>query len=146
MSDRTYAQLRILALPDDWTPADDTEARDLMADEGFETEADGYDLRALWTVDEMSVGSMEPIADALAALGITFEAWEDPKYEWLGAYYAHVPSLGMFAHDCDADGRPRFTAEEFSRILTLPEPDRLAALGQPWEAVIAPLRDAQVSR
>lgn len=144
MSDRTYAQLRILALPDDWTKEDDDETREMMADEGFETEADGYDLRALWTVDEMSVGSMEPIAGDLADRGITFEAWEDPKYEWLGAYYAHVPGLGMFSHDCDADGRPRFTAEEFAAILTKPEPERLAALGQPWEAAIAPLRDAAV--
>lgn len=34
-----------------------------------------------------------------------YHVWEDPKYEYLGSSYMHVPEVGDFNGDCDSDGK-----------------------------------------
>jgi hypothetical protein len=57
-----------------------------------------------YTAQENSVGATADIASALTELGVTFELFEDPKYDWDGDYTAHVPGLGTANLGCDGSG------------------------------------------
>jgi hypothetical protein len=131
MSDRTYAQVDVLACPEDQRAA-------LVAvlDGTTEIPADFYPLtlgsaneapeddtapigRYGW--DELALGSISDIASALieAAPGATFHAWEDPKYEYPGGVVMYAPDLGRFDADCDANGQPYVTAWQVQQAADL---------------------------
>jgi hypothetical protein len=53
-----------------------------------------------WVEDERVAQRLRDVAPEAV-----FIAWEDPVYEWLGQAAASHPDLGVFTHDCDAQGR-----------------------------------------
>lgn len=75
----------------------------------------------------------DAVADRLIALGVSFVAWEDPKYEWLGSLVAFTPSLGRFDAACDSDGNVVLRAEEVRELFHLTDEERDRRLGGPWD-------------
>lgn len=75
------------------------------------------------------------------APGATWEAWEDPAADWLGAYAVFVPSLGEHTAECNADGVTLFTDSEVREFIRRTgEGDNEAVdrdLGGPWKRYIA---------
>lgn len=116
----------------------------------------GYDLTGGMTetieLDEVYMddtgrgGSSANIATELAALGATFQCWEEPYGEWLGDVHLHVPGLGMFSAECDAAGAVVFGTSEVLNMVI--EATSLAGLraevakvtGTPWLEAINALR------
>lgn len=82
-------------------------------------------------------------ATALAAKvpNSVYVAWTDPKYEWLGTIVIHVPGLGVFTADCNADGQPVMSNNALQELIDQ-QPDDMTiaefrevlgkATGQPW--------------
>lgn len=136
MADRTYFQLVVADCPrhQAQTVLDIIDEFDLGLDScGDITE---LALGEAYTANEIRCGSTEEIAEQLAetAPNASWECWEDPKYEWLGALVRFTPNLGLFTHDCDADGLARFTPKEVASLAVLPdtvdEPARARELGE----------------
>lgn len=108
MSDHTSFTLIVHACPQDRQAEalDVIHAYDLALEWDMRPdEGDELQVGTAYTDGEFRVGDAGELAGKLAELGATFECWEDPKYEWLGDYYAHVPGLGTFSNECDADGQ-----------------------------------------
>jgi hypothetical protein len=94
--------------------------------------------------NDVAVGSVEEMLDDLETLirdgmededgeRVTvedFAYWvnDDPKYEWLGAIGVHVPHVGDFHGQCDADGNPVFSTKEIVEMVnTATDLDHLKA-------------------
>jgi hypothetical protein len=104
MSDRTYAQIFIYGCPEEqrndllralrhtFWPSDDVNWGILPV--GFAAE-------------ETQCGAIQKYAAgwARAALGATWVAWEDPKFEWLGTV-AYCLTGEVVTFPCDAEGHP----------------------------------------
>lgn len=69
-------------------------------------------INSAYTDVEISAGTLDTWASALAETGATFLAWEEPDYEFLGDYFANTPELGLFAASCDANGSVVIEADE----------------------------------
>jgi hypothetical protein len=149
MSDRTAFQITILACPED-----EREAAAAVLNE--------YGLGEEWGIGNPYVEELEPgtqYVDDQASVGITYElpgklieaapgaTWhghEDPRYEWLGTLAMYTPELGLYTHDCDAQGNPVFAVQEVRAMLADPDQaDRL--LGKPWDDAIAALLPEEVT-
>jgi hypothetical protein len=95
---------------------------------------------------EARCGITDEIGPALEALDVTFECWEDPKYEWLGAYHAHVPGVGTLTGDCDANGTIVVSSEKLIQLVNeATDLDTLKAtvnrqLGSAVKEALEPLR------
>ena len=121
MSDRTAFACYIYACPEDQQAGALsvlTEGYGLDLNWGM-SEGEGLSLTEAYTAEEISCGSADFIAKELieAAPGCSFVLWEDPKYEWLGSLNAYTPELGHFTAECDANGRPVYTAAEITSMI-----------------------------
>lgn len=137
MSDRSYTQLIIRAIPDDQVEAASkvlvqffgtvaTTAADMVADEYIE--ADGR------------LDMAEELADVLIATapGMAFITWTDPRYEYEGTLVMYAPRLGRFQNPCNAEGNATFTEYQISGWLGLTMTDLLVKLGRPWTDALVP--------
>lgn len=106
MGDRTYQQLQILECPADQVAnvlAVINEYHYGPAYDGHGTETELL-LGDTYVIEENNLGTALEVAGKLKDLpGVSFEVWEDPKYEWDGDYYAHVE--GFFGlYNCSISG------------------------------------------
>lgn len=103
-----------------------------------------------YTDNDASCGIVNDYAVGLAANtpNSVFVAWEDPKYEWLGVLIMHVPGLGVYVAECDADGNPVMSAQSILEMLDTVGDNGTVAdvrvllnhnLGKPWFDAIAAL-------
>ena len=135
MSDRTATTVNVYEVPEERREA----VLAMLEGHGFEDPSDA--IPGAWRDYEMRCGTVtDEIVPALLAAGATFEAWEDPAYEWLGSYRAKAPGLPLFSADCDASGRPVFTREAIAAMIAADDVTR--GTGDDVEAIIAPLREA----
>jgi uncharacterized protein DUF3145 len=137
MADYTQFTLTVFACPEDKRAGvlAAIHERDLQLE--WDTRRDEGDkllLGIAYTDTEFRVGDDAGLAQELVDLGATFECWEDPKYEWLGSYHAHVPGLGLFSGECDADGNVVVSAQDLRELINqavdeagLPDVLRVAA-------------------
>jgi len=143
MGDRTAYQLTIYDLGD---PESEGAVIDVLNEYGLSREwgmgggnITMLDFAEQYVDDSARLGIAADLASKLIdAAGnlITFIGWEDPVYEWLGSLTIHTADLGLYTHDCNADGMAVFTAEEVRRALV--DPDGVANLvGEPWLDAIA---------
>lgn len=150
MSDTTQFQLTIYDCPQEQVGP----VLALLNDWGL-TEAWGVDraehtelvLGQEYTAFEERLGFSDEAGDALAQLGVTFECWEDPAYEYMGMYYAHVPGVGTSNGECDANGNVRISSWDLFDMIEAA--DDLEALkikarevtGAPVAEALKPLRE-----
>ena len=135
MGDYSYLTLIVYALPLGTPEVDILVA--INEDWGLtceETDDPNSAVIGRWTAEEASLDAYESIGKRLRKIepNLTFEIWNDPKYEYLGGLFMNAPELGSWTGQCDSDGSPVFTAHEVEKILREP-PDRQAKLfGLPW--------------
>lgn len=98
MADKTYIQLYLYKVPSDWRDA----VTMLLEEHGLRPSDD--DPNEKWFDDEIAMGTLDDLAPKLGSFGVTFEGWEDPKYEHPGIYWCHVPGLGIGSGICDSQG------------------------------------------
>lgn len=97
--------------------------------------------------DDVGVGLVGDIAGALAeaAPRATWELHTDPAYEFLGEVAMHVPGLGLFVQECDADGTSQLSLDAIEKIYEQEMPRGAKQLmtllrhatGKPWTDAIA---------
>lgn len=143
MGDYTAAQVVIYACPADQVDAvlDVLDQYDYAEDFDYalgHARTETLTLCTAYGDSEARLGTNDEIASALTELeGVAFAAWDDPKYEWLGQLTIHVPELGAYSAQCDANGTVVLDADVLVKHLragTLTE----AVLGVPWsDALIA---------
>ena len=82
--------------------------------------------------DEMSLGTDQEIADALIESfpSVTFEVWQDPKYEWDGTITIYAPDLGRYGGTCNSEGEPYLTARQVRDGIAAGDIDK--TLGLVW--------------
>ena len=154
MGDRTWGQLEVLALDIEKYPDEAELLLGVINDYGLAYHGEPKDLPegvdpletliigAKYGDDQVSCGFVYGLNEVLAGKipHATVRANEDPKYEWLGECWWHVPELGVYRQTCDAEGRPVFHASEVREAaldLSVVELER--RLGGPWELAFAAL-------
>lgn len=62
----------------------------------------------------------DPETGELTALDpstFAYYVWEDPKYEWLGELWVHVPGFKDFGCECDSNGTPQLDADLIADLI-----------------------------
>jgi hypothetical protein len=124
MSDRTQVSLTIYDCPlDKARPV--LEA--LIGVEAYDTfeeiswaegiPADRLILNEPYTAHEMVVGHAGDLATELAELGVTFELFEEPKYEWDGDCYLNLVGVGGLNLPCNAEGTTHLDCHELFKFI-----------------------------
>lgn len=128
MGDTTAFQMRIYDCDPDEVAAilEIINQYQLSSDWSYDSNAAEIDMLVLcdnYGAYEVRCGTASDVAEELRmnAPNAAWELWEDPKYEWLGDYWAHVDPLGTFSHSCDSDGQPVFTGEIVKALLASPD-------------------------
>lgn len=68
--------------------------------------------------DEQARLSIAPeLGEELAQIGCAFDLWQDPKYEFPGEVYMHVPEVGTWTGPCDAQGEPYLEARQIDQLV-----------------------------
>lgn len=115
MGDRTSYTIAVAGTD----PAEDNYIDRLLAD-AFEAESSSD---GAWVLYEWSVGQLDEIAEVLnraqAELdnAFAFRIWEDPKYEWDGAWSGWIPGLGGASGLCDGNGTPHVDSSDIDRVV-----------------------------
>lgn len=142
MGDRTSFQITIYDCPAEQAGAvlDALDNHNIGVDWGSPLNTQVLFLGESYNEHEASCGTSDEMARELMAEapGASWELWEDPKYEWLGAVWRYTPELGSFTADCDANGTPYFSSTAVWEMLGNEGPDRVRRLlGLPWEEALA---------
>lgn len=145
MGDRTYHQAYIYDCP----PEKVGVVLDVLENHGFGLEYDngvGEDQLCLvekYHRPEAYLGTSLEFASELTekAPEVTFNVWEDPKYEYLGQGLSYAPALGTFTYDCGSEGEPLFNVEEVRRIVDTTGDARERLLGTPWDTAMVALAE-----
>jgi hypothetical protein len=136
MSDRAPIQLYVYDCPPEQRAAvkEIIDNEYLSFDWGSGDSEGELRLDGPYTDDDMVLGAEGEIAAAIikAAPDCTFNIWQDPKYEYMGAGISYTPDLGEFRYVADADGNPTFIADQIAEICEMPPEERDKALGKPW--------------
>ncbi len=96
-----------------------------------------------FTVDEGRFDELEQIGNILSEHGFIWTGQIDPKYEYLGDYFAFVPELGLFTAECDADGNVVISSHTLRQLIDEAESlDELRETvdkrtGKAWDDAIA---------
>jgi hypothetical protein len=109
VSDRSSLQVLVYAVADEDRTAvsEILAAHDLRPDWDGETSAPLV-LGTCYGAHESPLGEVRELVHELLeqAPSAAFEAWQDPHPTADGEYLAHVPGVGMYFADCDAQGNP----------------------------------------
>lgn len=112
MSDRSPFQLYVYALTEDDEAAvlqAIAEVGDMEPDDPAATKHGTTIVRGMrYLTAETPLDTADEISAYLTehAPSAVFELWRDPVYEFGGYYIAHVPGVGTYAGECDANGNP----------------------------------------
>jgi hypothetical protein len=122
MSDRTAFSMIVWECPDPKQAQaimEIIEQESLTIEWGSAMPGDTLELGVQYTDDEIPCGIVDRIASHLVQIApdAIWDMHEDPKYEWLGEYAAHVPGLGLYQHECDAEGNPQLGHSEIMSII-----------------------------
>lgn len=120
MSDRAPIEVTVYRCPEEARG----EAFDAVAEYAYEVEwgtgefGSALQLGVAYTGDEVHLGAVEEIGDKLAALGCTFEAAQEAKYEYDGWVILHDPEAGTWSGAGSADGaEPILRASEIDALV-----------------------------
>ncbi|MEU5181190.1 DUF3145 family protein [Streptomyces longwoodensis] len=106
---------------------------------------------------EMPLGTVDELASLLQqeAPSAVFEVWQDPHQVADGKYIAHVPGVGTYIADCDAQGNPHVDVNVLhGRLSDCPEgmtvrewldSDAASVLGTAVLAALRPYQDTATS-
>lgn len=89
-------------------------------------------LGATYGNNDASVGLVLDTNLSKEAPNTIYKIWTDPKYEFTGDMEIHVPDLGLFYAECDADGDPMFRISLVEDVLN----------GLPTDASVEQVREA----
>lgn len=138
MGDRAAACLVIYASPPDREQA----VIDLLNEWGLRKEGSLYAvveaplaLGEAYVDDEASLTICHELGAALAEMEVTFELCQDPKYEYDGTIVIHVPGLGVYSGECDAEGTIHVSAHDIDRMIA--EASTREALAEALDAATA---------
>lgn len=115
MGDYAYFQLYVYEVP-----ADKEEAFNaLLAEHGVQREFEEENPGPLgeWIEEEARLDIVENISTALSEMGVSFQCWQDPKYEYDGTYAAFFPGLGLYQGSCNAYGEPYLRTTEIAHLI-----------------------------
>ena len=137
MGDRTNFQVQVLGCPREeravfFDLVDDLDLADDWCPPWPRGPVERIYLAQDYVAHETSCGVVDEWATRLAesAPNAVWSAWEDPAYEWLGNYACHVPGLGLWVTECDANGAATYTSAEVRALAGTRDLERL--LGTPW--------------
>lgn len=109
MSDRSSLQILVYSIDDQ----DREEVSATLAEHGLLPGWDGETsaplaLGTCYGAHESPLGEVRELVREMQeqAPSAVFEAWQDPHPTADGEYFAHVPGVGTYTADCDAQGNP----------------------------------------
>jgi hypothetical protein len=143
MSDRAAVTLTVYAAD---TPQQITAVCTQLAEHGFEdTGHDDHDHFTLgygMVASELCLGYAGDIAAALQEAGVTFEVYQDARYEFDGDGYIGVPGMPLFDYTGGGSGERMVPVMVIQRALQKPRAVRavLEVIGDPQRDVIAQLQ------
>lgn len=120
MSDRSSLQIIVYAAADEDRAAvsDVLAAHVMLPDWDGETSAP-LALGIPYGAHESPLGEVRELVREMQeqAPSAVFEAWQDPHQVADGEYFAHVPGVGTYAADCDAQGNPHVDVTTLTNLL-----------------------------
>lgn len=77
--------------------------------------------RFFW--EEVSLGTIDDLVEQLTKVldehdeDVAYDAWQDPKYEFMGRVVRHRPCQADFVGDCDANGTTRVPEHQLRGLM-----------------------------